>query len=612
MVIEELTTRLGFQVDPNGLDKGKQALGGFKKWAAGIGIAAGAAFAYLAKTGVEAAMTIEGLSADFKVMTGSAENAAVLLNQISDFAKTTPFSKMGLSNAAKTLMAFGLEADKVVPTLRMLGDVAQGDQNKLNSLALVFGQIQSTGKLMGQDLLQLINQNFNPLEVIAKKTGKSVAELKDLMSQGLISANDVTRAFQIATSEGGLFYRATEERAATLEGKLSTLKDNLESALQEMAMAFFPLMKQFTDWAIAIDWTPIVNGAQKVAAMIGDLSGLVDTLTTLKDNLESALQEMAMAFFPLMKQFTDWAIAIDWTPIVNGAQKVAAMIGDLSGLVDTLTTWLKRLSPLFLMIFGPRLRVMLTSAITQTRAYAAATLFLQRAHLAAGAAANYQLTATGLLKAGMFSATQAAKGFGAGMKAAFTGVLGSLNILLAGLAAVKELYDYFVVEAPKQLGKEFEAQTIEDFKKGEGAYSMMGGPEGYMQFWQRVYKDSEKKLKDLVNQPGASQAAIDKASQDYKDAQKMYEEGAALYKKVRGIEWSTARAKGAASQGVQQTITESNKTVKIDNKFDFEIAAPADKNTQTGLTVADVAQLANQAIDAAFNIRLKSLIVGAM
>lgn len=554
MVIEELTTRLGFQVDPNGLDKGKQALGGFKKWAAGIGIAAGAAFAYLAKTGVDAAMTMESITAQFTVMTGSADRAASLIKEIADFAAHTPFTKLGLSEAGKTLMAFGMEAEKVVPTLKMLGDVAGADQNRLNSLALVFGQIQSTGKLMGQDLLQLINQGFNPLTVMAEKSGKSVAELKDLMAQGAISADDVTRAFQIATSEGGLFFGNLEAQSQTLAGKLSTLKDNFETALQNMAEAFFPLMKHMADFAIAMDWTPIVNGAQKVAAMIGDLSGLVDTLTT----------------------------------------------------------WLKRLSPLFLMIFGPRLRVMLTSAITQTRAYAAATLFLQRAHLAAGAAANYQLTATGLLKAGMFSATQAAKGFGAGMKAAFTGVLGSLNILLAGLAAVKELYDYFVIEAPKQLGKEFEAQTIEDFKKGEGAYSMMGGPEGYMQFWQRVYKDSEKKLKDLINQPGASQAAIDKASQDYKDAQKMYEEGAALYKKVRGIEWSTARAKGAASQGVQQTITESNKTVKIDNKFDFEIAAPADKNTQTGLTVADVAQLANQAIDAAFNIRLKSLIVGAM
>lgn len=554
MVIEELTTRLGFQVDPNGLDKGKQALGGFKKWAAGIGIAAGAAFAYLAKTGVDAAMTMESITAQFTVMTGSADRAASLIKEIADFAAHTPFTKLGLSEAGKTLMAFGMDAEKVVPTLKMLGDVAGADQNRLNSLALVFGQIQSTGKLMGQDLHQLILQGFNPLTIMAQKSGKSVAELKDLMAQGAISADDVTRAFQIVTSEGGLFFGNLEAQSQTLAGKLSTLKDNFETALQNMAEAFFPLMKQMVDFAIAIDWTPIVNGAQKVAAMIGDLSGLVDTLTT----------------------------------------------------------WLKRLSPLFLLIFGPRLRVMLTSAITQTRAYAAATLFLQRAHLAAGAAANYQLTATGLLKAGMFSATQAAKGFGAGMKAAFTGVLSSLNILLAGLAAVKELYDYFVIEAPKQLGKEFEAQTIEDFKKGEGAYSMMGGPEGYMQFWQRVYKDSEKKLKDLVNQPGASQAAIDKASQDYKDAQKMYEEGAALYKKVRGIEWSTARAKGAASQGVQQTITESSKTVKIDNKFDFEIAAPADKNTQTGLTAADVAQLANQAIDAAFNIRLKSLIVGAM
>lgn len=554
MVIEELTTRLGFQVDPNGLDKGKQALGGFKKWAAGIGVAAGAAFAYLAKTGVDAAMTMESITAQFTVMTGSAEKAAGLIQDIADFAAHTPFTKLGLSEAGKTLMAFGMESEKVVPTLKMLGDVAGADQNRLNSLALVFGQIQSTGKLMGQDLLQLINQGFNPLTVMAEKSGKSVADLKDLMAQGAISADDVTRAFQIATSEGGLFFGNLEAQSQTLAGKLSTLKDNFETALQNMAEAFFPLMKQMADAAIAIDWTPFVNGAQKVAAMLGDLSELVDTLTT----------------------------------------------------------WLKRLSPLFLLIFGPRLRAMLTSALMQTRAYAAATLFLQRAHLAAGAAANYQLTATGMLKAAMFSATTAAKGFGKGMKAAFTGVLGSLNLVLVGLSAIQELYDYFINEAPKQLGKEFAAQDMEDFKNGKGVYELYGGPEGYMGMQERFYKDSEKKLKDLINQPGASQAAIDKAAEDYKETKKIYEDGLALYKKVRGIEWTTARAKGAAQQGVQQTLTETNKTLKIDNKFDFEIAAPADKNTKTGLTAADVAQLANQAIDAAFNIRLKSLIVGAM
>lgn len=554
MVIEELTTRLGFQVDPNGLDKGKKALGGFKKWAVGIGLATGAAFAYLAKTGVGAAMTMEGLNAQFTVMTGSADRAASLISEVADFAARTPFTKLGLSEAGKTLMAFGLESEKVVPTLKMLGDVAGADQNKLNSLALAFGQIQSTGRLTGQDLLQLINQGFNPLTVMAEKSGKSVAELKDLMAQGAISADDVTRAFQIATSEGGLFFGNLESQSQTLAGKLSTLKDNIETALQQMAEAFLPLMKELTDAAIAIDWTPIVNGAKSVAAMIGDLSGLVDTLVT----------------------------------------------------------WLKRLSPLFLLVFGPRLRAMMVAAITQTRAYAAATLFLQRAHLAAGAAANYQLTATGLLQAGMFSAGQAAKGLGVSMRAAFTGVLGSLNIVLVGLAGIKELYDYFVKEAPNQMAKEWAAQDLENFKSGKGMYEIYGGPEGYMGMREKFYKDSEKKLKDLINQPGASQAAIDKASEDYKKTKEMYEDGLALYKKVRGIEWTTARAKGAAQQGVQQTLTESNKTLKIDNKFDFQIASPADKTTKTGLTAADVAQLANQAIDAAFNIRLKSLIVGAM
>ncbi len=548
MVIEELTTRLGFQVDPEGINKGQRALDGFKKWAMGVGVAAGAAFAFLAKKGVDAAMTMETITAQFRVMTGSAERANNVMREIADFAAHTPFTKMGLADAGKTLMAFGLEAEKVVPTLRMLGDVAGADQNKLNSLALVFGQIQSTGKLMGQDLLQLINQGFNPLTVMAKATGKSVADLKDLMSQGAISADDVTRAFQIATSEGGLFFGNLEAQSQTLAGKMSTLQDNVETALQNMAEAFFPLLKQLADMAIAIDWTPIVAGAQSVANAVGDLSGLIDTLAT----------------------------------------------------------WLKRLVPLFLLVFGPRIRFAITGMVTQTRLYASALTFLERAHLAAGRAANYQLTALGLLKAGMYSAQQAAKGLGAGMSAAFTGVLGSLNLVLVGLAAVKELYDYFITDAREDLKKKFNEMDKENFKKE------IGGPEGQMELREKFYKDSEKRLKDILKDPGATEAAKQKASEDYKDAKQMYEEGAALYKQIRGIEWSTAKVKTGAKAAAQQTIKEGKKGVSITNQFDFEIASPSDKNTKTGLTASDVAQLANKAFNAAFNVKLKSLLVGAM
>ena len=260
MVIEELFTRLGFQVDTKGIDKAKQALTGFKTFVGGLALGAG--FTMLAKTGIEAAMTMEGLNAEFKVMTGSAERAAAVIKEISDFAAKTPFDKLGLSRAAKTLMSFGLQSEKVVPTLKMLGDIAGADQNKLNGLALVFGQIQSTGRLMGQDLLQLINQGFNPLTEISKQTGMSVADLKNAMEKGAISADMVTLAFKSATSAGGLFYGNLEAQSQTLQGRISTLKDNFVTALQKMAEAFLPLLKSGVDFLIAFDWTPIVEKVQ--------------------------------------------------------------------------------------------------------------------------------------------------------------------------------------------------------------------------------------------------------------------------------------------------------------------------------------------------------------
>lgn len=260
MVIEELFTRLGFQVDPQGIDKAKRALTGFKTFVGGLALGAG--FTMLAKTGIEAAMTMEGLTAQFTVMTGSAEKAKNVIGEIAAFAEKTPFDKLGLSNAAKTLMAFGLEADSVVPTLKMLGDVAGADQNRLNSLALVFGQIKSAGRLMGQDLLQLVGQGFNPLTEISKQTGMSVADLKKAMEKGAISADMVTLAFKSATSAGGLFYGNLEAQSQTLQGRISTLKDNFVTALQNMAEAFLPLLKSGVEVLIAFDWTPIVAKVQ--------------------------------------------------------------------------------------------------------------------------------------------------------------------------------------------------------------------------------------------------------------------------------------------------------------------------------------------------------------
>ena len=564
MVIEELFTRLGFQVDPKGIDKAKSSLEGFKKWVGGLAIGAG--LSYLAKTGIDAAMSMESLTAQFTVMTGSAERANAVLSEIADFAAKTPFTKLGLADAGKTLMAFGIEGQKIVPTLRMLGDVAGADQNKLKSLALVFGQIQSTGKLMGQDLLQLINQGFNPLNVISEQTGISMAKLKDAMAQGAISADMVTAAFQAATSEGGLFFGNLEAQSQTLQGRLSTLQDNFQTALQNMAEAFLPLLKAGTDVLIAFDWTPIISSMQSVA------------------------------------------------------EKVTSLVGTIGSLVS----WAQRLSPLLVLIFGPKLIAMVGAAIKTTRLYAGALTFVERAHLASGAAANYQLTATGLLSTAMYTASTAAKTLGASMKAAFMAALSPMNVLLVGLAGIKELYDYFYTKAGEELQQSFEQQDIEDFLND------MLSPEAQVEMSEKVRDTEKKKYLDMLWDPQkkASKEELKKQKMEYESADAQYKRNVALYKAARGIEWTTYQARKAGQKrtgnGAVSTPGMSGGAADFRSAFaDLEKAIKDSENATKKQTKAtedntraqqkfDISALSRQAFDAAFNVKLRDLTLGAI
>ena len=177
-----------------------------------------------------------GTSLDFEqqqanlqtLLNGDAQATERLLTQIREYGKATVYDRSGLVEAQKTMMAFGLEAEYAFGKLKNIGDIALGDSEKMKSLALAFSQMSSTGKLMGQDLLQMINAGFNPLEVISQRTGKSIATLKDEMSKGAISAELVAQAFEWATEEGGRFYQGAESAAQTTAGKIAKMQDTID------------------------------------------------------------------------------------------------------------------------------------------------------------------------------------------------------------------------------------------------------------------------------------------------------------------------------------------------------------------------------------------------
>ena len=214
---------------------------------------------YLAKKvldlGVAAVKTageFEQLAVSFEVLAGGAEQGKKLTDQIVELAAKTPLTTEALSDGARTLLSFGEASEEVINDLKLLGDITGGDTQRMQSLTLAFAQIGSTGKLAGQDLLQMINAGFNPLAIISEKTGKSMATLKDEMSKGLITFNDVKQAMIDATSEGGRFYGMMNKQSETLNGKISTLSDNWDILNKNIGNKFLPYIKTVVDRLISL------------------------------------------------------------------------------------------------------------------------------------------------------------------------------------------------------------------------------------------------------------------------------------------------------------------------------------------------------------------------
>ena len=279
------------RVDSSGFKSGIEKLGsiaktGLKVTATAIGAVSGA-FGAAVLSGVKYNSQMEQYITSFGTMLGSAEEATKLVNNLKEMGAKTPFETSDLAKASQTLLAFGTSAEDLLPTLQMLGDVSQGNKERFDSLTLAFAQVGSAGKLSGQDLLQFVNAGFNPLNEISKMTGESMAELKERMSAGGVSAEEVAEAFKHATSEGGQFYQAMEAQSQTFNGQMSTLKDNAMSFIGELTQGVTNTLKDSV--------LPTVNGWLEELQSAFTSNGVEDVVTAFGSILADACTKLAQA-----------------------------------------------------------------------------------------------------------------------------------------------------------------------------------------------------------------------------------------------------------------------------------------------------------------------------
>lgn len=242
----------------------------FTKMFAAIGGVA--AVKMFASSIIDVRAQMEGLSKSYEVLLGSKQKADAMLSEIKEYAIISPLELSDLTSAAQTMMGFGVSVEEVLPLLKQLGDVSMGESGRFQSLSLAFSQVYSAGKLMGQDLNQMINAGFNPLKEMSKTTGKSIAELKKEMEGGAISAQMVADAFKTATAEGGQFYGMTEKAAEGISSYQSNFANAIKEVLNDIGEKNEDLIKSGYEGA-----TVLVNNYDKIGKALLTLVAAVGT-----------------------------------------------------------------------------------------------------------------------------------------------------------------------------------------------------------------------------------------------------------------------------------------------------------------------------------------------
>ena len=284
--------------------KSKSVISGLGTVTSGVakGIAAAygvisAAWSAVGLVSVKYNANIERLQTSFETMTGSAEKAAEVVERLRTMGAETPFETTDLVRVTQLLMQYGFAADDAIEKMSMLGDIAQGNADAMTSIAIGYAQMSSAGKVNLQDIKQMINGGFNPLQEISERTGESMASLYDRISKGTMAVNEITESMRYATSEGGRFYQSMEKQSQTLNGQLSTLKDNLSSF---GGMIFQPLSDKLRD-ALIPDANAIIADLQS-AFEVGGLDGLVNEVSAQIPKLLSEGTKAATKLFDGIKK----------------------------------------------------------------------------------------------------------------------------------------------------------------------------------------------------------------------------------------------------------------------------------------------------------------------
>ncbi len=275
---------------------------GLKDVGSSLTSAISAPLAALGVVSVKLAGDMEKANVNFEVMLGSAEKAGKVLNDLKDFAASTPFEFPEVQNAAKKLLAFNTPASELKTTLRQLGDIASGVDAPIGEIAEIYGKARVQGRLFQEDINQLTGRGIPIIQELAKQFGVSDGEVRKLVESGKVGFPQIQKAFADLTGEGGKFTGLMEKQSETIPGLVSSAIDAVKGA--------------------AVDFgTEIIEGFNLKGALKGFI-GFVDGLKASFADLDPGVKRVALAL---------GAAAIAIGPLLFGVGSLLTALVPLQG-----------------------------------------------------------------------------------------------------------------------------------------------------------------------------------------------------------------------------------------------------------------------------------------
>lgn len=279
-----------------------------------LGSAALSAAEGFISSGIEYNAQIEKYTTGFTNVLGSAEAAQQVMSQIQEDAAKTPFDVESLTKANQYLISAGENASYARNTIMALGDAVSatgGGNDELNRMSQNLQQIANTGKATAADIKQFAYAGIDVYGILADYTGKSTAEVQKMT----ISYDLLTQALQAASEEGGRYYNSMDTQSQTMNGRVSTLKDNVKQLAGlmtgDLSSGIGVAIGKLNDMVVAAQEAYKLDGW---SGLIGKITGL----TTVIDKAKSSAVGLK-AVFDALKSGEIGIFHGDWDSVYQKA-----------------------------------------------------------------------------------------------------------------------------------------------------------------------------------------------------------------------------------------------------------------------------------------------------